>query len=220
MAHRLSKCSDFFALIAIRNSFWVGWKRIEIYYESIILLPIEDLTIFVFLSTLNPPVLRFYEPIPFSPIRVLSFDVPLLIGIPLLEANKFVQVGEHVDKDTAVGFPLEKIFEGELDAAIGFEEIDHLAYDVLEVKIKVALHIGQTLALLLIEVFQLIACDDSVPVQVHYFEPILNALHGRLVLNAQNEPHEITKAHLFLVLEFLHILGEDPLQCFSGEGVT
>ena len=184
------------------------------------MLPIEDLTIFVFLSTLDPPVLGFDEPIPLCPVRVLSFDVPLLIGIPLLKANKFVQVGEHVDEDTAVGFPLQKIFEGELDAAIGFEEVNHLAYDVLEVEIEVTLHIGQTLALLLIEIFQLIPCDNSIPVQVHYFEPVLNTLHGCLVLNAQDEPYEITKTHLFLVLELFHVLGEDPLQCFSGEGVA
>lgn len=87
------------------------------------------------MCTLNPSVLRLHEPIPFSPLRILHLHAPLLIGVPLLEADEFVEVCEHIDENTAVSPPLEEVFESELNAVFGFEEIDHLADNVLEIKI-------------------------------------------------------------------------------------
>lgn len=53
----------------------------------------------------------------------------------MLEADEFVEVCEHVDKNTAVSPPLKEVFESELNAVFGFEEIDHLTDYVLEIKI-------------------------------------------------------------------------------------
>ena len=87
------------------------------------------------MSTLNPSVLGLDKAIPFSPLGILHLHASLLIGIPLLKADEFIEVCQHVNENTAVGFPLQEVLESELNAVLGLEEIDHLTDDVLEIKI-------------------------------------------------------------------------------------
>lgn len=53
----------------------------------------------------------------------------------MLKADEFIEVCQHVNENTAVGFPLQEVLESELNAVLGLEEIDHLTDDVLEIKI-------------------------------------------------------------------------------------
>jgi len=185
------------------------------------MLPVEHLSPFViFLHILDPPVLGYNKAIPVGPIGVLHLHIPVFICIPLLEADEFVEIGEHIDEHTALVLAPEEVLDCELDAVLGFEDVDHLTDDVLEVEVEIALHIGQSLALLLVEVLQLVASDDAVAVEIHYLEPVLDALLGGLVLDAHDEPDEVSEAHLLLVLEFLDGLREDALEGLPGEGVA
>lgn len=100
------------------------------------MFPVEHFSsLIVLLRTLNPAVLRLHEAIPISPIWVLHLHIPILIGVPLLKSNQLIQICEHVDEHAAIGLPLQEIFKSKLYAVGWFEEVDHLAYDVLEVEI-------------------------------------------------------------------------------------
>jgi hypothetical protein len=106
------------------------------------MLPIKNFSsLLVLLTAFDTPVFRLHETIPFSPMRILDFDVTLFVGVSLLETNEFVQISQHVDENSAFSFPLEEICQGELNSIFRFEEINHLADYVFEVKIKIALHI-------------------------------------------------------------------------------
>jgi hypothetical protein len=103
---------------------------------SVIMLPIEHLPAFlILLRTLYSAVLRLHEPVPLGPLRILHLHVPLLVGVPLFEPNQLVEIRQHVDEDAALDLALVEVFEGELDAVVGFEDVHHLADDVLEIEI-------------------------------------------------------------------------------------
>ena len=76
------------------------------------------------------------------------------------------------------------------------------------------------MALLLVEIFQLVARDYPIAVQVHYFEPVFNTLKGRLVLHTHDEPNEVAKTHLLFVFKFFDRLGEDALEGFPRKSVA
>lgn len=95
-----------------------------------------------------------------------------------------------------------------------------MADDVFEVEVEAAVHVGEALGLLLVEVLQLVPRHHPVPVQVHDPEPVLDALLGRLILHADDEPHEVPEPHLLRLQEPLDGLGEDPFDGFAGEGVA
>lgn len=104
--------------------------------DSIILFPVQDLaSLVVFLCTFDSPILWFHEPVPLSPGGVLDFLVPLFVGVSLFEVDEFVEISEHIDEDAAVGFPAEELLESELNSVFRFEDVDHLADDILEIEI-------------------------------------------------------------------------------------
>lgn len=105
-------------------------------YQSIVLLPVQHFSTFVvLLRTFDSSVLGFDETIPIRPLGVLHLHVPLLIGVPLLKTNEFVEIGEHVDENTAVMLPAQKVLDSEVDTAVLLEDVYHLTDDVLEIKI-------------------------------------------------------------------------------------
>lgn len=87
------------------------------------------------MGTLDPSVLWLDETIPISPLRVVDLYIPLLVGVSLLKADEFVEICQHVDEYAAIDLPPEEILEGEVNRAILFEDIYHLADYVLEIKI-------------------------------------------------------------------------------------
>ena len=87
------------------------------------------------MGTLNSSILRLNEAVPLGPARVLILYVPLLVGIPVLEAYQLVEVSQHIYKHSYVGLSLQEVLQCELDAIFRFEEIYHLTNDVLEIKI-------------------------------------------------------------------------------------
>ncbi len=100
------------------------------------MFPVKDLSsLIILLCTLNPSILGFYESIPICPIGILHLYVPIFIGISLLKANKLIEISKHINEDTTVTPPLEKVLESELYAICRFEKIDHLADDILEIEI-------------------------------------------------------------------------------------
>lgn len=100
------------------------------------MFPVKHLpALIILLRTLNPAILRLHKPIPISPVRILHLHIPILIRIPLLEPDQLIQIRQHVDEHAAIRLPLQEILESELDAVGWFEEVDHLADDVLEVEI-------------------------------------------------------------------------------------
>lgn len=185
------------------------------------MFPVENFSsLVILLSTLNSSIFWLHEAVPVSPVRVIHLGFLIFVGVALLEGYQLIEVREHVDEDWAVILALEEVIESELDAGVWFEDIDHLADDVLKIKIEVALHVVQTLTLLLVEVLQLVSSNHSVAVQVHYLEPVLKALLRCLVLHTDYEPNEVSEPHLFLKFELLHRLWEDSLEGFSGKSVT
>lgn len=71
------------------------------------MLPIKNFSsLFVLLTALDTSVFGLHETIPFSPMRILDFDVALFVGISLFETDEFVQVGQHVDENSAFSLPL------------------------------------------------------------------------------------------------------------------
>jgi hypothetical protein len=103
---------------------------------SIILFPIQHFPSFVILlHILDPPVLWNYKSIPIIPIRILDLQISIFISISLLETYKLVQIRQHVDKNTALMLSLQKIINCKLYGVIRLEDIHHLAYYVLEIKI-------------------------------------------------------------------------------------
>lgn len=74
--------------------------------------------------------------------------------------------------------------------------------------------------MLLKEILELVACDDTVAVQIEYLEPVFDALFGGFVLDAVDEPDEVSEAHLFVMLEGFNRLREDAFDCFPGESVA
>lgn len=99
------------------------------------MFPVENFSLFVLLGTFDPPVLWLDEAIPVSPLGVVDLYVPLLVGVSLFKTDEFVEICQHVDENAAVDLPLEEILEGEVYRAIFFEDIYHLANDVLEIEI-------------------------------------------------------------------------------------
>jgi hypothetical protein len=61
--------------------------------------------------------------------------VSFLVGISLFKVDELVQIGQHVDENTAVQSSREEMLHCELDGVLWLEEIDHLADDVLEIEI-------------------------------------------------------------------------------------
>jgi len=100
------------------------------------MFPVENLSSFViFLSTLDSSIFWFNKPVPISPIWVFHLHVPLLVRISLLETDKFVEVSEHVNEDATVYLSGEEVLKGEVNAVFFLEDVNHLADDVLEIKI-------------------------------------------------------------------------------------
>jgi hypothetical protein len=187
---------------------------------SIIMFPVENLpALVILLGALDSPVLGLHEAIPVGPVGVLHLGIPILVGVALLEGDELVEVSEHVDEDGAIILALEEVIEGELDTS-WLEDIDHLANDVFEFEVEVAFHVVEALTLLLIEVLQLVPCDYAVTIEIHYLEPILDALLSGLIFHADDKPDEISEAHLLLKFKLLDSLREDPLKGFPREGVA
>lgn len=100
------------------------------------MLPIKNLTtFFIFLRALYSTILRLHKPIPISPIRILNLDISLLIRIPLLETNKFIEVRQHIDKNTTLMLSFKEIIQSKLYIVLRLKDIHHLANNVLEIKI-------------------------------------------------------------------------------------
>lgn len=92
----------------------------------------------------------------------------------------------------------------------------HLTNDIFKIEFGVvAVHVGQTLALLFVEKLKLISRHHSITVQIQYIEPILDAVLCTFILDTINEPRKIAECHFFGVLEFASYLGKYPLNSFS-----
>ena len=104
--------------------------------RSVIMLPIEYFSpLVILLHILYSPILGYNKAVPVCPIGVLDLHIPVLVGISLLKADKLVQIGEHIDENAAFVLAFEEVFDCELDVVGGFEDVDHLADDVLEIEI-------------------------------------------------------------------------------------
>lgn len=94
------------------------------------------------------------------------------------------------------------------------EQINHLAHYVLEVDNQLVVEEDQPLRLLLEEVFELVASDDPIVIQIDDTEPVLYARSCRFVFLGQDEPYEVSEAHAFFVLlELSSALGKDAFNC-------
>ena len=104
--------------------------------SSVIMLPVEHFPPFIILlHILYPPILRNHKPIPVSPIRILHLNISILIGIALLETNQLIEICQHIDEYTTLMLSFQEVIDSELDVVCGFEDVDHLADYVLEIKI-------------------------------------------------------------------------------------
>ena len=182
----------------------------NIYISQCIIFPVQHLLPVLVLSCiLHLLVLGLHEPVPLSPLRMLGLLVLLFVGVPRLEGQQFVQVSQEIDKQPALQPSLHKVLQLELHAAGRLHQVDpgitisvHLAHNVLEVEIVAApFHVGQSLALLLVEKLKLVSRYHSISVQVQNAEPVLDALLRCFVLHAVDKPAKIPKAHFLWVLK-------------------
>ena len=68
--------------------------------SSVIIFPVEHFVVVILCGALDSFVLGFNESVPFGPAWILLFEISLFIGVPLLIADKLIEVCEHVDEDT------------------------------------------------------------------------------------------------------------------------
>jgi len=113
---------------------------------SIIMFPVQNLTPLIFsLITLYSSILWLHKFIPFSPMWILHLNISLLICVSLFESYQFVEISQHINKNTTVHFSLHKIFYSKLNTICGFKQIDHLTDNILKVEFETAVHISQSL---------------------------------------------------------------------------
>ena len=97
----------------------------------------------------------------------------------------------------------------------------HLTHYVFEVKLcAIAIHVGKSLALLFVEKFKFVASHNPIGIKIKYFKPILDALLSCFVLNAVDEPTEISKSHFLRVLKATSNLRKHSLNGFSGKSIS
>lgn len=137
---------------------------------------------------------------------------PDRISIPLFIGHQLIQVNQDIEEDTALLALPQELIESKLDAVLGFQQIDHLTHDILEVDDQFVIQKGQPLALLLKEMLELISRDNAIIIEINDLKPILNAGFGSLILLGEYKPHKITKPHpLAILLELPRALREYPL---------
>lgn len=74
-------------------------------------------------------------------MRVFYLHISFLVSIALFKADQFIEISQHVDEDTALVLSFEEVFKGKLNSVSGFEEINHLADNILEVKVQITFHV-------------------------------------------------------------------------------